>query len=348
MVDGTRKQKSHMLCCKDRNAGCGAPTAKKVRELCEDFMRTVNTEQPQVKSLTVVEFWDTVYLPFITTNLKPSTVQGYTQIWNQHLKTHFAQQLLSNYKTSVFSLLITQLAKRLRPRTVQHVKFLASALFAHAVAIGSCETNPIRDAMVLGKTLPNGETESYTLEEIENVISALVDHPMCQLIMALSYFAGLRKGEIAGLQWGDIDDHAIHVRRACVRGHIVTPKTLKSAAPVPLIAPVRLFLGLWRGKSTSALWVFPNERGNPLDLKDVAVRTIRPCLVEAGLPWKGYHAGRRGVGTMLRALTGNSNAGRDVLRHSTTQVTQQHYESAMPEEALKGMRLLEEKVKSAL
>ena len=47
---------------------------------------------------------------------------------------------------------------------------------------------------VLGKTLDNGVTGVYTLEEIENVISALVDHVDCQLIMALA-FLGLRKGD---------------------------------------------------------------------------------------------------------------------------------------------------------
>jgi hypothetical protein len=32
-----------------------------------------------------------------------------------------------------------------------------------------------------------------------------------------------------------------------------------------------------------------------------------------------------------------------MLGHSTSQVTEQHYEAAMPEEVLKGMKLLEEK-----
>ena len=59
-------------------------------------------------------------------------------------------------------------------------------------------------------------------------------------------------------------------------------------------------------------------------------------------PWKGYHAGRRVSETALRGLTGNSN-GRDMLGHSTSQVTEAHYEAAMPEEVLKGMKLLEEK-----
>jgi integrase len=73
----------------------------------------------------------------------------------------------------------------------------------------------------------------------------------------------------------------------------------------------------------------------------VAGRIIRPALERAGVPWKGYHACRRGLGTTLRGLTGNSNAGRDMLGHSDERVTQDHYEDRMPEELLKGMKMLE-------
>lgn len=41
-IDGVRRQKSHKLCRKDESQGRGYRTAKAVRELCEDFMRTVN------------------------------------------------------------------------------------------------------------------------------------------------------------------------------------------------------------------------------------------------------------------------------------------------------------------
>lgn len=347
-VAGERKQKSHMLCRKDRNTGHGSESAKAVRQLCEDFMRTVNSETPTPSALSIVDFWDTIYLPFIESNLKHSTVWGYKQIWRQHLKPQFGSVLLKDLKTSAFSLFLTQLSKTLRPRTIAHVKFMASGLLSHAVATGACDTNPIRDAMVLGKTLQNGITESYSLEEIENVISALVEHVECQLIMALSFFLGLRKGEIQGLQWGDLDDNYCHIRRAFGRGVVGTPKTLKSTRSVPLIAPVRLLIELWRDKSVSTNWLFPNERGNASDLGAVALRIIIPTLKQAGVPWKGFHAGRRGLGTTLRALTGNSNAGRDMLGHSDDAVTKLHYEGEMPEEVLKGMRLLEGKVTSKM
>src|ERR1022692_4709776 len=168
-------------------------------------------------------------------------------------------------------------------------------------------------------------------------------HPQCQLIMALSFFAGLRRGEIAGLQWNDLDDQFIHVRRAVGAGIVGTPKTKKSIRSVPIIEPVRVLLLLWRAKYPDGVWMFPNERGTPANLKDLSRRLIRPALQRAACPWKGYQAGRRGLGTTLRALTGNSNAGRDLLGHTTTQTTQKHYESDMPQEALAGMKLLEAK-----
>jgi integrase len=342
-VDGVRKQKSHRLCTKDRTTGHGSTSAKAVQVLAQLHMREVNAETPTPSSKSVVGFWDNTYLQFITANLKPSTLNGYQQLWKQHLKPHFGTALLNNYRTSMMTNFLTSLSKTYRPYTLNHIKWLASSIFAHAVATGQCETNPIKDAKVLGKTLANGVTGVYSLEEIENVISALVDRMDCQLIMALAFFMGLRKGEIQGLQWGDVDADYIHVRRNLTKGkgglHLTTPKTKKSVRSIPIIQPVKGLLLLWRAKNPGDGFVFPSN------LTTLAKGTIRPALEKAGLPWRGYHAGRRGLGTTLRSLTGNSNAGRDMLGHSTSQVTEAHYEAAMPEEVLKGMRLLEAKVK---
>jgi len=344
VVDGARKQLSQRLCTKDRNTGCGSASAKAVRQLCEDFMRTINTDTPKgITPLSVTQFWESIYLPFITNNLKHSTVMGYKQVWLQHLKNHFGNTLLKDYKTPTFSLFITSLAVSLRPRTINTVKGLASSMFAHAVASGHCESNPIRDAKVLGKSLQNGETKSYSLEEAERIITALVDHARCQVIMALAFFAGLRKGEIQGLQWEDVEEDCLHIRRAFGRGMVGTPKSRRSVRTVPVIGPLRLLLGLWKAKGTGTGWVFPGPNG-AIGLDGLAAGVIRPALKQAGVPWKGFHACRRGLGTELRKITGNSNAGQNVLGHGSVQVTQQHYEAAMPEEALRGMRLLEEKV----
>jgi integrase len=340
--NGVRRQKSHRLCGDEQKKS-------DVKQLCAEFLRTqVNIGVANTGPMGVVEFWDKVYLPFIesTNNLKPSTVHGYIQVWNQHLKEHFGTLHLSDYKTHMMSNFLTSLAKDLRPRTLNSIKWLASAVFAHAVATGNCDTNPIRDAKVLGKMLKHGDTKSYTLEEMENVISVLVDNVECQLVMALSFFAGLRKGEIQGLQWSDIDGGFIHVCRAFSRGIVGPPKSTRAVRSIPIIQPVRGLLKLWRGKAGDEVWVFTNSEGNALNLDRLAREVIKPALRKAKIEWKGYHAGRRGLGTELRGITGNSTAARDVLGHTTTRVTEQHYEHVLPEEALRGMKQLEAKTVS--
>jgi len=340
-VGAQRKQIWHKLCERNRNTGHGSKSATAVRELAEDHMREVNGgDGAPASDITVVKFWDDTFLPFIIDNLKPSTVIGYRQLWDKHLKPHFGDITLKQYRKGIGSQFLTNLAKTYRPYTVKHIKFLASSLFAHAANLDLIELHPWHDCRVLGKELENGVTESYSLEEIENIITALVDCVECQLIMALTYFAGLRRGEIQGLQWGDIDADFIHIRRNKLHGRVTTPKTKTSAASVPIIEPVRTLLVLWRAKweNNDGGWLFDKSLQNTARLR------IIPVLTKAKLPWRGFHAGRRGLGTKLRELTGNSTAAKNVLRHSGEVVTQQHYEKALPEEALKGMRLLEAKV----
>jgi integrase len=149
------------------------------------------------------------------------------------------------------------------------------------------------------------------------------------------------------LQWGDVDGKFIHVRRAVSRCEVGLPKTKKSLRSIPIIQPVKGLLLLWRAKNPDGVWLFPSERGTPLDFGTLAVKVIKPALTKAKLEWKGYHAGRRGLGTTLRALTGNSTAGRDLLGHEDEGVTKDHYEGGLPEEALRGMKLLEAKVTAA-
>lgn len=118
--------------------------------------------------------------------------------------------------------------------------------------------------------------------------------------------------------FADIDDNFIHVRRAFSRGAEGTPKSKKSLRSIPIIQPVRGLLMLHRAKAGNGVWVFANTEGNALNMDFFATNTIKPALRKARCEWKGFHAGRRGLETELRSITGNSTAARDVLGHTTT------------------------------
>jgi integrase len=331
-------QHSHRLCSRDKNK-YHSRTCRAVKMLADEFMQTVNAGKGgNVRDVTIVDFWKDTYQPFTVENHRHSTVYGYRFIWAQHLEKHFGKMTLREYRTHMGSQFLTGLSKALCRSTVQHIRSLASGIFSHAVNLGLIESNPWHDVKVLGKSRAPGDTAHYTLEEAENIISALVDHPDCQAIMALACFTGLRPGEIQGLRWDDIDEEWVHIRRSIVRGKEGGLKTASSTASLPLIAPVKVALALWRQKAGD------NERVFPKYLKTVIQVTIVPALQKKGVEWKGLYAGRRGAATILTELTGDALAAKELLRHSNIGVTQQKYVKKIPEALMRGMRLLEAEV----
>jgi integrase len=350
IVDGkpTRAQRSYRLCSKDDKYH--SRTCKPVKQLAADHMKTVNAATAPVNDQTVAAFWEKTYLPFAEENLRASTVHGYKQIWGQHLSVHFGTTELKDYKTHMGSLFLTSLAKKLGRATIQHIRSLASGVFAHAVNVGGIESNPWHDAKVLGKTKEPGQTAHYTLEETEDIIRALVEHVDAQLTVALAFFLGLRPGEIQGLRWEDVDTSPdgdgirwIHIRRAVARNVVGETKTKSSVAALPLIGPVLVPLTLWHQQKDqpSEGWIFPNSKGKPTDMRSVVARTIVPTLKAKGIEWKTLYAGRRGAATILTELTGDALAAKELLRHKTIAVTQAKYVKAIPEALMKGIKLLE-------
>jgi len=61
--------------------------------------------------LTLVDYWDKHYLPWATTNLKPSTLHGYKQAYNQHLKPRFRTTPLKDISTPSATKFLGQLAE---------------------------------------------------------------------------------------------------------------------------------------------------------------------------------------------------------------------------------------------
>jgi integrase len=341
-----RTQRMEHLCDKDDKHY--SKTCRAVRQKQEEFMHAVNSQSPKrvSRDQPITEFWEQTYFPYVKENLRASTSSGYKAIWEQRLKDHVAGRTLQDYQTVDGSQYLTALAKeKLGRRTIAHVRSLASGMFSHAVNLGLLDSNPWHEVKILAKVKAPGKSPHYTLEEIENMISALVDHVDCQLVIALSFFVGLRPSEIAGLRWEDFDTDRVHLRRAVVNNIIGELKTPESAASLPLIDQVLVPLELWRQKSGAVTegWLFPNRLNQPSDLRlrGRARDTIRPILAKKQLAWKGLYAGRRGAGTILVDLTGSLVAAQELLRHKSLTTTAMHYKMQTENALPAGMKLLQ-------
>jgi integrase len=337
---------------------------KRMREIEEDEnpaphaleVEAQKSEKTEIGTdMKIVDFWEQRYFPYCEQVLdvtgkprrKYSTVYGYRQIWKLHLKEHFAQLTLGEYTPAMGKKYLRSLtAKGTMVRTtVKHIRALAASMFQYATDEEIIPVNIWKSVKIPNDAVDSNTTKHYTIEESENLISALVDHVDAQLVMALACFLGLRPSEIAGLRWEDFEQNWLHIRRGVIRGRIDVPKTPESVASLPMIGQVRIPLELWRLKcgNPRSGWVFENRNGGPIDLHNLVNRVIIPTLKAARIPWKGTYAGRRGACTAtIEATGGNYAVAKALLRHKSMTTTLSVYKKAITPEAFQtGMKLLE-------
>ena len=153
--------------------------------------------------------------------------------------------------------------------------------------------------------------------------------------------AGLRAGEIIGLQPGDIDFTSgfIYIRRTIVNGRITTPKSGK-ARKVDISRQLAETLNehllevkkekLQKGWKELPTWLFYNEMGNHIDPDHLRKRCFYKSLEKAGLRRIRFHDLRHTFASLLLAQGESLTYVRDQLGHSSIQTTLDTYGHLVP------------------
>jgi integrase len=310
-----------------------------IEDAGERFMAGVNASRQTLRPehvLSVTDFVDTMYLPWVRANKRPATINGYEKLWQAHLKEHFGNALLRDYQPHHATMFLTGLAERgMGLNAVKHVRSLMSGIFRHAAALGYTNTNPIHLSKMLVAPKAPAATPHYTVPEMAAALLALQGQSAARVAMALA-FVGLRPSEVRGVRQADIDLNAgvLHVRRSVWRSSINEGgKGKNSVRDVTLGPTVTTILKEHMNAQRSQRgFLLENTLGMPLDLDALARDVIRPTLAASGLQWKGYYGGRRGAETAMCGLTnGNCQVTAPHFGH-TKAVADAYYVKPLPEE----------------
>ena len=162
-------------------------------------------------------------------------------------------------------------------------------------------------------------------------------------IVAVAAFTGLRRSELCGLLWDNYNGAEISVTRSVWEGHINEPKTRKSKAPVPVVAPLAKILNSYREQSGNPVSgvMFASLKGTPLNLNNVLNRVILPAFRKSGIEWHGWHAFRRGLATNLYRLGVADKTIQAILRHANVGTTMNIYVKSVSADSTAAMKLLE-------
>lgn len=214
------------------------------------------------------------------------------------------------------------------------IRNIMSALYSHAIRWEWAEKNPITSVRQSAKRQKTPAV--LDPEEIMAILRELPD-PLHTMI-ELDAFTGLRRGELIGLQWEDVDfDHLVlHVRRSLVAMVEGQPKTEASRKEVPLDAQLAESLFRWKQVcqcTDPGNWVFasPHVRGTQPYWPGTLWRYyVCPALKRAGITKHvTYHTFRHTFGTLLNANGENAKVVQELLRHSSLKVTTDVYMQAV-------------------
>lgn len=190
--------------------------------------------------------------------------------------------------------------KGLSAKTVRNIHQILSSALKLAQEQRILHTNPAEGCALPKvehreiKTLPVEQFQSFLREARESGVFELY---------YLELATGLRRGELLGLKWEDIDLERgdLRVRRQISRinGEVVEAplKTKNAYRTLPLAEDTVSVLLEQKKKVGSSPWVFPSPNGGPIS-PDSVLHMLHRVLKRAGLPKVRFHDLRHTFATL--------------------------------------------------
>jgi integrase len=299
---------------------------------------------------TLAQYLEGEWLPAIASTLRPSTLSLYTTIVKSHVTPYIGSKRLQKLRPSELNGLYASLLEKggrngdaLSPKTVRNVHTTLHAALRDAVRWGYLANNPADAANP--PRLRSQTMRTWTAAEI----ATFLDHVREDRLFAawtLLATTGMRRGEVLGLKWVDLD---LEAGRAAVQRSLVLaggrpvlsePKTARSRRSVPLpgqtIAALRDHrrrqaeerLALGPGYEDQG-FVFCREDGRQLDPHSFSERFKRR-VTSSGLPRIRIHDLRHTFATLALQGGVNPKVVSEILGHANIGITLDTYSHAIP------------------
>jgi integrase len=243
--------------------------------------------------------------------LKRTTARGYRSVIEAHLVPFFGERRVDRIREAQIVAFDSHLREQgLKVQTRRNILGLLDAMLGTAKKKGWVPSNPAADYEKprKGRSETDGELRFLTIEEVEAVLRAMPDDPLGrveQVLVLAAAMTGLRRGELLGLRWKDVDWAARKVRvvRTYVGGKEDTPKSESSRRAVPLAGRLagelqRLYESSPFQADDDPVFAHPNGTGLPLDASAVS-KTFKRALKRAGVRSVRFHDLRHTFGTMM-------------------------------------------------
>ena len=303
--------------------------------------------------LTLEQFVELHWLPERAGMVRPSTLESYARSFKSYLRASLGSLKLSELTADQIqahlNLLLTEGGRSdapLSPATVLKTQNVLKAVLDSAVDRGLIGKNP-------AARIPRPRPQRHEIRilqpwQVDEMLGYLGDrYPWAELPTRLAIYTGLRRGEVLGLRWGDIDlvGNTLSVRRTYHRmddlsSHVTPPKSARSNRAVALTESTVRALGEHRFEAASRarqtgkplsedMYVFEWIDGEPIR-PDSLSQAFRRSAEACGLKGVRFHDTRHTHASLMLKAGVHPKIVSERLGHSSIAFTLDTYSHVLP------------------
>lgn len=363
VINGVKKRKSVY-----------GKTQKIVKSKLEERFSELNNKVPESKSI-MLEDWVAEWLDDYKKNmLKQTTYENYYIYYETHIKNStIGKMALEKLTTNDLQAYYNEKLKngrsdgkgRLSPRTVRYLHIIIRGAVDQAVKNGLLERNVSKYVVLPAKK--HKEIQPLTIEEVNTFLETAKEDRLFALYL-LEITTGIRKGEILGLQWSNIDfvnkrlsiqQSLCNVRDYSESGRkyklvLMEPKTEKSKRLLPLNDSVIAALTKYREQQSIEKQmyeeiyidnntVFTRETGEFINPREL-LRRYQVLLKKAGIEPKRFHDLRHTFASILLNEKESPKVIQELLGHANISTTMDIYSHVLEETKVKSVEKLANKL----
>lgn len=305
--------------------------------------------------------------------LAPRTFATYEETCRLYIIPHIGHHRLSKLKPMQIENMYEQLSQKLAPSTVHRAHRVLKRALNRAVRWGYLTRNPINQV-----DSPSNRSEERIILNPGQVMQVLdwleARYPVTHLAAYLVVATGMRREEVAGLRWIDINQDPVEIdsdgtlawkinihrtRQRIKKTEIIgATKTYRSARPILVDEEVFQVLRDWQKKHLhyaemrGEAWdpdsfILQHLDGNFMDPNTLS-KDFRKAIKALKLPNASFYSLRHTHATYLLETNVSLKAVSERLGHSSTKLTADtytHITTPMEREAVVGVRKMLRKAK---
>jgi integrase len=299
------------------------------------------------KNLTVGEYLDRWLSDSVRDTVRESTYSRDKYLATNHIKPSLGRLKLKNLNAlHLQGLYRDRLDSGLSGSTVQKVHHVLHKALAQAVRWNLIPRNPA-DSVKAPTPTPK-EMHPLSAHEARRLLAAARGNRL-EALYVLAIHTGMRRGELLGLKWGNVDleNATVRVRRTLTRTDngrrlaLGEPKTKNSRRTVRLTQRAVEALRSHRARQAEeklrvgSLYqdqdlVFAGEGGGLINPSNLRQRSFALLLKQAGLPQITFHDLRHTCASLLFQRNVHPKFVQELLGHASVAITLDTYSHMLP------------------